>query len=404
MADFLGDHILWQRAQDYLARHKPHLIAVAGTQNAALVSRALTQLKDQLPSPIQPSQGPVSEPGQIAAAILNTSYIIGCWRALVGSRVKELEHDIPKTIILNLKAERPGDVELPANKFPFNTAILTGTGDYNLGLFGTRAMVAHEYASLAAALPRQGLAIINADDPLLMEASKHFICEVITVGENPIADIRLTRADRLGLSGFAGVITVTSRQYEFTTPHLVAKSQLIAVLVAAAIAHKNGQNIPQALTAVQNLKPERGAMQLITGHNNAVIIDDSAEATPQSIVEALKTLSAMPGHMPRTHEKKPRRIAIIGDCLDLGAETAKAYETIGQHAAISADVFVGVGEEIKKAQAQALKSGPIDTHHFETSRSAGKWFKEYIKEGDIVLVTGGEQMRMHHIVEALKAV
>ncbi|MBI5005284.1 MAG: hypothetical protein HZC03_01630, partial [Candidatus Lloydbacteria bacterium] len=100
-----------------------------------------------------------------------------------------------------------------------------------------------------------------------------------------------------------------------------------------------------------------------------------------------------------------RKIAVLGDMLELGKYSGKEHARIGEQTAETADVLVAVGVRAKAIAESALAKGmpPHSVHTFETSREAGTFLKDVIAQGDIVLVKGSQAMRMEHVVLALMA-
>lgn len=399
----LGARILWQRAQEYLKKYQPTLVGVAGSFNTSITAQAISLVLEAKGS-VRTNAVPLSSEHDIAVAVLGGNHPEqrqGWIGFLIGSRTKEILQSEPNSIVLDIKVEKPGDMLDIASSLPFSVAALTVIDAQDMSLFASKQFIAHEYEALPMALGRSGIAVMNIDDDAIAPIKKHLTCETITVSIHQRADVYLSRITRLGLTGFAGEIMVGSTPYEFLLPHLVSQQQLIALLTAVATAFGLSLNIPRALKRLQCLTPPSHQMKIVQGKNNSLLLDDSFSATPQSIHNAFTTLATLPGHLPHTHEITPRRIAVLGDMADLAALAPLAYETIGKQAAQNADLLLFVGEEMKKAQAAVLTSSTVDTHHFVGSRDVGKWLSDFLKSGDIVLITGGAHMEMQHVVEAL---
>jgi UDP-N-acetylmuramoyl-tripeptide--D-alanyl-D-alanine ligase len=150
-----------------------------------------------------------------------------------------------------------------------------------------------------------------------------------------------------------------------------------------------------SIDALKNYDVPPGRMRLLLGINNTLIIDDTYNASPVSSKAALRTLAEI--------KNKGRKIAVLGDMLELGRHTKEAHQNIGKMAKECADVLIVVG-----ARAQATKEGAIEAQmkqenifEFSNSSQAGDFIKTFIQDGDLILVKGSQGMRMERVVEVI---
>jgi UDP-N-acetylmuramoyl-tripeptide--D-alanyl-D-alanine ligase len=138
-------------------------------------------------------------------------------------------------------------------------------------------------------------------------------------------------------------------------------------------------------------------MHLIDGIKGSLIIDDTYNASPVATVEALHTL--------QTLEKATRKIAMLGDMMELGAHSAEAHKEIGILAAKSCDILVTVGVRSCRVAEAAMDSGMSEknVYQFDSSVEAGVFIQNMITEGDVVLVKGSQSMRMEQAVKEIMA-
>ena len=145
----------------------------------------------------------------------------------------------------------------------------------------------------------------------------------------------------------------------------------------------------------------RGGMRIIPGANGSTIIDDTYNSSPAAALAALDTLKEI--KMP----DGARRIALLGDMLELGKYAAEAHRNVGTRVATSADMLITVGFRSRAAAEAALDAGASDLHvrQYEQheSRRAGEELRNELREGDVVLIKGSQSMRMERAVEALMA-
>jgi UDP-N-acetylmuramoyl-tripeptide--D-alanyl-D-alanine ligase len=402
----IGRRILWQRTQDYLKRYQPTVVGITGSTGTALVKDALfLMLKDTQRIRAAPFSYHTRAGVALATLGVSRQRISSGWiRLLAGSRVKELAEEEPSVILLELSSVTPGDVDFFAQTLPVACAIVTNVQSANLHLYKSKDLVAHEQSSLIAALPQAAVACLNRDDPLVAAMAGVARARVIWFGESDGSDIRLVRTHRVSGGGHACEFVAHGRPLEVHLPHIVAPHQLVHVAAALAGVSALGNDIEQAAACLGKLTPPRGRLQLITGRAGSNLLDDSYDATPESMLAALEALAALPlSDTSRSQGRRGRRIAILGDIEHLGAYAVSWHSRIGEQAASSANIVIAVGENMRTAGAAALRAGAADVHHFPDSRSVGEWLGEYVREGDLILVCGSRTMRMERVVNQLLA-
>ncbi|MBU1613425.1 hypothetical protein KKC87_03280, partial [Patescibacteria group bacterium] len=147
-------------------------------------------------------------------------------------------------------------------------------------------------------------------------------------------------------------------------------------------------------------KPLAGHMRLIAGIKNTLIIDDTYNSSPDPSKSALETLTKI------NIKHVAERYAVLGDMLELGAETENLHREIGMRVAEHGiDFLITVGEASKHTAVSAREAG-LDEHRvatFADSATAGKFLQDIIKEGDVILVKGSQGARMEKIVKEIMA-
>ncbi len=399
----LGKSILWQRTCDYLRRYQPTLIGVTGSTGKTMTKEAIAlAISDDFRLRISPQS--YNTPIGVALSILGVkrqSTAAGWIRLLAGSKIREIMNEEPNIIVLELGADQPGDIDFFSRKMSFNIGVVTNVRSTHLRLFVTKDMVAHEKMSLVAGLPEEGFAILNANDSLVAEMKDHTKAKTIFFGESDQANVRLRRINRLKNYGLAGELLIQGKIYELNLPHIIAKYHVPNILASLAVALALEIDIKSAVNRLHQLKPPPGRMHLLSGANQSLIIDDSYNASPESAILALQTLSEISAY---NHSKKRRRIAVLGDMLDLGGQSIAWHKKIGEHAATNTSVLITVGEAMRAAGAAALKKdNTTDVHHFNSSRDVGKWLRDFLHERDIVLVKGSRNMQMEKVTKRLLA-
>ena len=392
----LGKLILWQRAADYLKKYQPTVIGIAGSTGKTITKNAIAIA---LQNSHRVRSTPFSYNTRIGVALsilgINRSIIRNNWlRLLTNSKIKELSAVEPDTIVLELGADRPGDIDYFARNIPFNLGVITNIQSTHLRLFTSKDYIAHEMKSLIVKIPENGSIVLNADDPLALAMQDQSKARLITFGEANTATVQLLRFQRLGTYGFACEINIAGKFHELHLPNIVAPHHIPHILAALAVAQAIHVNIPKAIEQLQSIKPPPGRMRLLKGYNNAKLLDDSYSASPEGMLAALNLLSELPSK---------RKIAILGDMLDLGTETLNMHREIGISSADIADVLVTVGTNMRHAGAAALNRGDVDVHHFDKSQDVGKWLHDFLLEDDLVLIKGSRDIHMEKVTRRLLA-
>ena len=170
-------------------------------------------------------------------------------------------------------------------------------------------------------------------------------------------------------------------------------------------------NLVQISEALSGYKGPKGRLKILKGIKNSVIIDDTYNASPASTHLAIETLGKL--SRPASSAGAPeRRIAVLGDMLELGRYTIEAHEEAGNFLKSDFDILVTVGSRAKfiaESAANQLAPSVVEgmpqqrIYKFETSDEAKAKVKELIKEGDLILVKGSQGMRMEKIVEEIMA-
>jgi len=234
--------------------------------------------------------------------------------------------------------------------------------------------------------------VVNGDDELAREMPTATRAAAISYGASPAADVQLVRANRLPSGGFALEVKTHREMAELHLPNIIARHQLSSVVAALAVGHALQIPLKESAAALHTFSAPPGRTALVRAGNGATIIDDSANATPESMLQALETLRALPGK---------RRIAALGDIANLGRYTEATHRRIGRFAAQTAPMFIAVGESMRWAGMEALQAG-IDVHHFDTPDNAGKWLIDVVRPEDSILVSGGEDIQMSRLVDRLR--
>ncbi|MDQ2912754.1 MAG: Mur ligase family protein, partial [Chloroflexota bacterium] len=244
-------------------------------------------------------------------------------------------------------------------------------------------------SELIEALPSDGVALLNADDSRVRALAPRTKARVVLFGEAADADLRASDVSARGIEGLRFVVLDGSRSALVTLPlpgrHLVA-SALAALGAATAL----GIPLDEAATALSTMDVPAHRMN-VRRTAEFVVIDDSYNASPAAVTAALAVLGSVP----------TRRVAVIGDMLELGTLSADAHEAAGREAAKQTDVLVGVGELARTMVSSARAAGLRDTHEVADRAEALMLLRRILRRGDTVLVKGSHSLALDQLADAL---
>lgn len=312
----------------------------------------------------------------------------------------------PGKLVLEMGADRPGDIEYLTDMAPCAVGVLTAVAHAHTEFFKTIRKIAQEKRIIISHLRRDGRAVLNFDDELAMESAGAAKAEVLTYGFKEGAAVRATDVNVLfDASGFHPLGLNFKVHYQGNIvpvflPAALSKSLIPAALAAIAVGSVFGINLVEAAEALRRFDPLPGRLRLIPGIKNALIIDDTYNSSPAAAKAALETLADIPAPVGA------ERWAVLGDMLELGPETEAAHREIGfKVAELGIDFLITVGETSKITAAAAREAGLLEhcIARFADSPAAGKFLQEHLSGGDVVLVKGSQGARMEKIVKEIMA-
>ena len=244
-------------------------------------------------------------------------------------------------------------------------------------------------AELIEALPADGVALLNADDVRVRGLAPRTKARVVLFGETVDATLRATDVRATGLEGLRFVARQDGRAVEVALP-IPGRHLVPAALAAIGAANALGIPLDEAATALSTMDAPAHRMNVRRTADH-VVIDDSYNASPAAVSAALAVLGSAPG----------RRVAVIGDMLELGTLSADAHEAVGREAAASADVLVGVGELARTIVSAARASGLRETHAVSDRAEALMLLRRILRRGDVILVKGSHSLALDELADAL---
>ena len=315
----------------------------------------------------------------------------------------------PHVLILEMGADHPGDLAYLTSFVPLKIGVITAVGEAHLEFFETVERIAKEKSELVRVLPKHGLAILNADDPRVMEMGKKTKASVLSFGFAVNADIRALEVNVSHEGNYRDVATLQGVSFKVQhggsivpvlLPKVLGKQMVSAALAAVAVGLAFNLDLVTIVERLKNFESPPGRMHLIDGVKYTLLIDDTYNSSPAALHSALTQLQLV------TLPEHSRKYAVLGAMLELGAQTEALHRQAGQAVARSGvDYLISVGEVARDFVRGAVAAGmPTDRcFEFSDTDSAGRFLQQHIKQGDLLLIKGSQGSRMEKIVKELMA-
>ncbi|MCI0597599.1 UDP-N-acetylmuramoyl-tripeptide--D-alanyl-D-alanine ligase [Candidatus Parcubacteria bacterium] len=306
----------------------------------------------------------------------------------------------PKLLVLEVGADRPGDLRHILDFVTPDAVVVTRLPDVpvHVEAYASPEAVREEEFLPACALVENGPLVVSSEDEYTKRYAARLSVPVVTFGFTPDADVALSGESlcehKNVPTGTCATATVKGATYQIIANGALGHSQVYAPAAALALALALGMSPKEALKGLARYAPPAGRGRILSGTHGSLLIDDTYNASPAAVEEILRSLTSIRG--------SKRRIAVLGDMLELGRYSAQEHARIGTLAARYAQVVVSVGQRARAITEAAKKEG-ADTMSFTTSDEAADTLKSFIQKNDVVLIKGSQSIRMERITEALLA-
>lgn len=277
--------------------------------------------------------------------------------------------------------------------------IITAIQPVHLTYFKNTNHIVKAKRALIELLPKNGLALLNYDDPLVRKMAPFSRAPILFYGLSPRADIKAENIE-LNSRGLNFEIHYQEKIIPIRAPFLFNRAHLYPLLIAAATAIRCfGFKTKDIALWAKKLKPVQGRGDLVPGIKKTILINDAFNATPRSVLFAIEGLMAA--------FKNRRRIAVLGDMLQMENQAEKGHRQIGRKIAQEKpDILVVVGEKalVIAQEAERLDYSSKNIFRAKNYQKAAVLLRKIIKQGDVILFKGSHAMRLYKIIDELKYV
>ena len=303
----------------------------------------------------------------------------------------------PDIGVLELGMNHAGEIRTLVSIAEPEVRVWTNVGPAHLEFFGTVDAIAEAKAEILEGAKTEDLLVANADDARVMRHAARFAGRVSTFGLERAADVQALDVRDLGVDGTAARVRTPVGEADLRTG-LPGTANLANLLAATAVALRFDVPLSEIVARAAALKPlpRRGEM---TKAGGVTIVDDSYNSNPRALSKALSTVAG--------ESRFARRVALIGEMLELGQTSEALHRSAGEEAAKSGlAALVAVGGAPARALADGAVHGGMSSsavYYLPDSASAADLAVTLIKSGDLVLVKGSRGIRMDVVVDRLKA-
>lgn len=403
-------YILKKESQLVLQKYKPKIIAITGSVGKTSTKDAVYAVLSQISFVRKSDKSYNSEIG-LPLTILGISNgwsnpFVWIKNIFKGFWLFAWPHKYPKWLVLEVGVGKPDDMKKTASWLKTDAVIITAISETpsHIEFFTSRKHLIEEKSSLIKTLKKDGLLILNADDADVVQMKNKTKNLTVTYGFKKDALV-LGSGDSIFYDdsgvpkGIIFRVDEDGKSFPVVIEGVFGRNHIYASLSSFALASGLKLNMVNAIDALKNYDVSSGRMRLLEGMGNTLIIDDTYNSSPFACEFALKTLADV--------KNRGRKIAILGDMLELGKHTVEAHKNIGKIASENLtrkkDVLIVVGPRAKVIKEGAIEVGMHGENIFEflDSVQTAEFVKTFIKKGDLILVKGSQGMRMERVVEAI---
>jgi UDP-N-acetylmuramoyl-tripeptide--D-alanyl-D-alanine ligase len=398
--------ILFFEARLVLKKHKPKIIAITGSVGKTSTKDALFAVMSKFYHVRKSEKSFNSEIG-LPLTILG---LHNAWNnplewiknifqgAMV---VLSPRKKYPQWLVLEAGVGKPGDMAKIASLIKTDVVVFTefSAMPVHVEFFKNTDHIFKEKSLIQNTLKKDGLLVLNNDNEKIISLKEYSKHRVASFGFVPSADIyvsntQISYADNHP-TGVTFRINYDGNSLPVVMNGVFGKNHIFAGLVALTIAYELKLNMITAVEALADYEIPPGRMRLIEGEKGTYIIDDTYNSSPLAAETAVMTLKEI-----RT---TGRKIAVLGDMLELGRHTEGAHKHIGALAGEFVDIIMTVGKRAKSIIDGAEEAGmnKENMFYFDDSDGAKEFLEQNIKKGDLILVKGSQGMRMERIVEEI---
>lgn len=397
--------ILRTLARWTLRKYQPGIVGITGTVGKTSTKEAILTVLRSIRK-VRASTGNFNNEFGLPLTILGSWEKTGgifFWIKVIFSSLTRLviRGSYPEILVLEYGADKPGDLKYLLEMARPQIGVVTAVGDIpvHVEFYSGPDAVAREKSRLVESLPAIGFSVLNFDDESVYEMREKTRAHVITFGFASGAEVRITNFENR-IEGGEPVGLTFKLEYggSFVPVRLdgaFGRAQAYAAAAAAAVGFSFGMNLVRISEALAYYQVPQRRGRIIKGIKDTLIFDDSYNASPLSMHAAIDTMKDI---------KASRKIAVLGDMLEIGKYAIEAHENVGRLAEKVFDIIVTVGPRAKFIADAAQKAGMArkNIFAFDFADEAKVPVQELMKKGDLILIKASRAIGLDKVVEEIR--
>ncbi len=304
----------------------------------------------------------------------------------------------PEILVLEMGASKPGDLKYLLEIIPTNllkVVILTAIKPCHLEFFGNLENIFREKVTPFSYLPKNNFAVVNQDHCPFDKVKAKISSQLLTYGFSEKADIR-AKDIKIRNAGLECMLIYKREKFFFQLKDAISPLQAYPLLGAFGVGICFRLNPKEILSALRNYHILSGRLKKLMGENESWIIDDSYNSSPAAAKEALRALVKVPFGK--------RKIAILGDMLELGVASKSLHQSMGEIIAyLNLDYLITIGNEAKFIGGRAIEKGFSQEKykHFNNFQQSLEFVHKLIKPFDVILIKGSRKIKLEKLVREI---
>ncbi len=303
----------------------------------------------------------------------------------------------PDVAVVELGMNHAGEIRTLVGIAQPEVRVWTNVGDAHAGFFASAEAIADAKAEILEQARPDDLLVANMDDERIGARAGRFAGRTRTFGLSAGADYRASDVRHRGLDGMAATVSTPGGSIAIETP-LLGTGNLLNLLAATAVAVEMGVPAGAIAERAATMTPAARRGELLRLPGGITLVDDSYNSSPAALKRSLETVALSTG--------SARKIAVLGEMLELGVHADRLHEECGRAAAAAGlDLLIAVGGDAAKRLAGAARAAGMDAaavFHVPASADAADLAQQKVRPGDLVLVKGSRGVRTDLVVERLK--
>jgi UDP-N-acetylmuramoyl-tripeptide--D-alanyl-D-alanine ligase len=303
----------------------------------------------------------------------------------------------PEMAVVELGMNHPGEISRLVALAEPEVRVWTNVGDAHVGFFGSADRLADAKAEILEGASPGTLLVANADDERVRQRAAGFPGRIVTFGTSPGAGVRATAIADLGIEGTSATVETDRGATSLRVP-LLGRGNLLNVLAAAAVALAFDVPLEVITARAATLRPAKHRGEVVALRRGVTLVDDSYNSSPAALQHTLEALGRDARHA--------RKVAVLGEMLELGELSATLHEACGRAVADSGfGILITVGGEPASLLARAAGRAGLgqDATHVATSDDAAAMVVRLLRPGDLLLVKGSRGVQTDRVVDRVTA-